>query len=268
MDMQALECPGCGSTNIQFDAKTRRVICNQCGASNTYSRTTLNASGKVVYGKRNAVTNFLDAKFDLARHYALDVLNISLDHVPSLFIVAYCDEFREGRNGEMQRFFSQIQSVQIEYDELVDLRQLFMASIQRMQEYEDEVIELLGKNMQAPEDAQELMEFLDKFCPYLISKRTSSAFLGGDLLKQYKEAVQRYGIPKTCFALLKSIDTNPESPYVGNTFYLRAKAEYFFEHYVKAVGEILSLMPEGAYKEKFLRAYQQKVSQYQQSMNA
>ena len=78
----------------------------------------------------------------------------------------------------------------------------------------------------------------------------------------YQELAAHCGIPKTCFALLKAIDTNPDSPYSGDSFYLKAKAQYFYDHYMADVGAVISAMADGELRGKFLGVYQKKCEKY------
>ena len=175
MDLEGLQCHGCGSTNVTFDPKRRILSCNQCGKEEYYSRSTLNANGKVVYARRNAI------------HF-----------------------FKEGRM----------------------------------------------------DDARELCTVIDTICPFLISKRTSAGYLTDNLVDMYRELAEHCGIPKTCFALLKSIETNPDSPYVGQSFYLKAKVRYFYDNYVVNVGKVIRAMNDANLKAKFVGAYENKCQQY------
>ncbi len=264
MDMEGLRCHGCGSTNVEFDPKHRILRCHQCGKEEYYSRATLNANGKVVFARQNAMRFFTDGKLDDAHHYAMEVLNISADNATALFILAYHDEFTARKPDAMKHFFAQIREVPLEYEEVQDVCKLCLVSAYNLSDFEESVIELVATNMQSPEDAQELCNFIDAFCPYQIARRSSTAFLTDNLAGMYRELAGHCGIPKTCFALLKSIETNPDSPYVDHSFYLKAKSRYFYENYVHEIGEILAQMAESPVKAKFLSAYRSKCEQYRQ----
>ena len=185
--MGGMQCCGCGSTNVSFDAKQRILICNQCGKEEYYSRATLNANGKVVFARQNAIRAFTSGKLEDARHYAMEVLNISMDNAPALYILAYYDEFTVRKPDSMGQFFASLRDVALEYDEVADLRSLMLASAYNLADYEENVIELVAVNMQAEEDAPELCKFIDAFCPYLIGKRTSAGFLRQSLAEMYQE---------------------------------------------------------------------------------
>lgn len=262
MDMEGMQCRGCGSTNVVFDSKRRILICNQCGKEEYYSRATLNANGKVIFARRNAIRFFGDGKLEDARHYAMEVLNISMDNAPAMYILAYYDEFITRKPNAMQNFFTQVSELPLEYDEVSDLRGLMLSSAYNLSDFEEDVIQLIAMNMQSEEDAADLCGFIDTLCPYLIARRTSTSFLTASLAEMYQELASHCGIPKTCFALLKSIETNPDSPYVDNSFFLKAKARYFFEHYMKAIADIISAIKDPALKVKFCGAYQKKCEKY------
>lgn len=262
MDLEGLQCHGCGSMNVTFDPKRRILSCNQCGKEEYYSRATLNANGKVVYARRNAIHFFKEGKMEDAKYYAMEVLNISMDNAPAMYIMAYYDEFAAKRPDAMRQFFTKIMEVALEYDEVRDMCALLMASAYNLADFEEELIRLIAVNMQSPEDARELCTVIDTICPYLISRRTSSAFLTEHLVGMYQELAEHCVIPKTCFALLKSIDTNPDSPYVGKSFYLKAKARYFYDHYVTDIGKIIQSMNDPNIRAKFVSVYNQKCRQY------
>lgn len=262
MDMDALQCHGCGSTNVEFDAKRRVLCCHQCGKEEYYSRATLNASGKVVFAKRNAIKYFLDGRYENAQHYALEVVNISMDNAPALFIMGYYDEFVQKRTGALMQFFHKIQDVALEYDEVEEMRKLILGSAYNLLDYEAEIIQMIAANMQSPDDKNELNAFFDQICPYFISKRTSMQYLSTSLGEMYQELAAYCGVPKTCFALLKSIETNPDSPYANNTFYLSSKTKSYYQNYICKIEPILSSMQDAALRSKFMNAFQVKSKKY------
>lgn len=262
MEMEGMQCRGCGSTNVIFDPKRRILICNQCGKEEYYSRATLNANGKVVFSRRNAIRFFTEGKLKDARHYAMEVMNISMDNAPAMYILAYYDEFTARKPDAMKGFFRQIKDVALEYDEVAELRGLLLSSAYNLSDYEEDIIHLVAVNMQSEEDSADLCEFIDTLCPYLIGKRTSTTFLTKSLGEMYQELAAHCNIPKTCFALLKAIEINPDSPYSDNSFYLKAKTQYFYEHYMTDIGAIISAIKDEALKRKFSGAYRKKCEKY------
>ena len=164
MGVEGLQCHGCGSTNVEFDPRMRKVICNTCGKEEFYSRATLNANGKVVLSKQNAMKFFAEGKIENAQRYAMDVLNISMDNVPALYILAYYEEFTVKRYDAMKNFFADAKEIALEYDEREELKTLLLSSVYRLMDFEQDIIELIAKNSLAEEDTAGLCEFFDQIC--------------------------------------------------------------------------------------------------------
>ena len=266
MEFSGLKCNGCGSTNVFFDAKKRMLICNQCGKEEYYSRATLNANGKVILSKDNAIRFFLDGNFEGSQHYALDVLNISQDNAPALFIMSYYDEFIIKKDGSMHNFFNKIKDVSLEYNEVRELIKLFETVTYNMSDYEKDMLELIAANMQSQDDVSELSDFVDRICPYIISKRSSISFLTKEMTEIYGDFAQHCGIPKTCFALIKAIRENMDSPYINNDFYLKSKSKYFYDNYILPVGHVIDRMRETDIKSKFILSYEKIKKEYEEAM--
>lgn len=263
MDAASMQCHGCGSTNVSFDPHRRMLICNQCGKEEYYSRATLNANGKVAYARQNALRFFQDGRYETAREYAQDVLNIFMDHAPALYIMAYYDDFVLYKNDAVQQFFQKTADTALEYDEVKELMSLFLASPYKLMDYEENVIQIAAVNLQSEEDAPFLCDFIDQLCPYLISKWPSMSYFKPAIVDMYSELADHCGIPKTCFALVKAIQSNPDSPYAGNTFFLKPKSRYFYENFVLPIGRIIRSMRDNPMKEKFIAAYEQRKKQYE-----
>ena len=262
MDVASMQCHGCGSTNVSFDPQHRMLICNQCGKQEYYSRATLSANSKVLYAKQNAIGFFTEGHYDTARNYAQDVLNIFVDSAPALYILAYFDEFVQGHNGALHQYFQKMKSIALEYEEVKDLMTLYLASPYKLMDFEADVITTIAVNFQSEKDAQALCDFIDKLCPYLISKWPSMNYLSKEIVDIYQELADHCGIPKTCFALINAIQKNPDSPYASNTFFLKPKCRYFFEHFVRPISDVIQVMNAPELKDKFIAAYNQRVQQY------
>ncbi len=215
MEYSVTTCPGCGSTFIQLDYARKVIICDQCGAVSPYTRTALNKNGKVVFALDNATKCFKEGQFENAARYAHDALNVSNENIPALFIIAYYEEFVLYKSGSFKKFHEKVmRDMMIEGDEMVTLMELFVSAAYNLRNYEREIMDLVRINMASPGDAARLCEFVDKLCPYFIDKRGSCIYLEEEMFEIYKALAQHCNIPKTCYALLKSIGTNPDSPYV------------------------------------------------------
>lgn len=264
MELSGMQCSGCGSTNVTFDAKNRLLVCNQCGKEEYYSRATLNANGKVVHCRQNATSFFKEGNIEMAAHFAGEVLDVAMDNVPALLILAFRDEFISRRSGSMKQFFAKTRDMALEYDEAEDMMTLFSCVPLKMADYEAEMLKLVALNMQSSQDGQSLCAFVDKVCPLLISRRPSAAFMTEELAEIYHDLAEHCDIPKTCFALLNGIKTNPESPFKMQSFAFETRVNYFYDHYVKPVGEIIGAMRSSDLRGKFLTAYNQCKNQYLQ----
>lgn len=265
MNSLSMQCQGCGSGNVTFSPQRRMLVCNQCGKEEYYSRASLNTNGKVLHSKRNAIEFFKKGNLELSSQYAREVINISLDNAPALYILAYHDEFARGRAGTLKAFFLEMKDAALEYDEIRELMGLFLDSPYKLMDYENQVLRLAGDNLQSDLDKPALLDFADKLCPFLVMKRPSMGYLTSEMAGIYEQLAKRCGIPKTCFALIQSIKLNPDSPFVNDSFYLKHKSRYFYDHYVLPIQKILMAMEDSPLKDKFLSAYQLEKSRYEKS---
>lgn len=263
MDIVGITCYGCGSSNIEIDHSRKIICCNTCGGEYAFNRSTLNKNGKVVFSNENAMAFFKAGKYEDAKKYAHDVLNVSKDNATALFIMAFTEEFVERKSNSMKNFFEESIKIDLEYDEIESLRTLFVQAAPRMIDFEADIIKLMATNLQAQEDKKRLNDFIDQICPYFISKRTSSLYLTPELVEMYTDLAKHCGIPKTCFALLKSIETNPDSPYITNSFYLESKTNRFYNDYILQIGDIIDGMCLQEFKQKFMTAFLQKREKYE-----
>ena len=262
MELKGISCNGCGSTNVRFDEKNRLLICYQCGKEEPFSRHDFANKSNVVITKDNAMKFFSEGHFEEAHRYAQDVLNIMLDNLPALYIIAYYEEIVLKRFGYIKHFFEQAKEVvDVDYHEVRDMLHLFELTASNLIDYEKDVIEFVSYNMQAPEDKKELCDFLDKVCPYFISKRPSIDYFK-NTGEYYKELAGHCGIPKTCYALIKSIMDNPDSPYKSNAFDMKQRNLYFYQNYVLKIGEIVNAMDYPDMKDKFVGMYNQIQNKY------
>lgn len=263
MELKGISCSGCGSTDVVFDPVTRKLHCNQCGKEEFYSRAALGSNEKVSIVADNAVKAFTAGNRQAARRFAGDVLNIMIDDLPALFILAYLDEFQESRNGAVRDFFTRAQTIRdVQGDEIRELILLFEAALYNMRDYEAEMLTLVVENMQAQADRPELTQFIEKVSPYCIGKYPSSDFMTEERCSLYCDIAANCSVPRTCFALLKGIESNPDSPYVTGTFYMQARTQSFYDNYVVRVGRVIDAMTDNGLHQKFEAAYNECVQKY------
>jgi len=259
-----LKCTGCGSSSVTFDPRQRLMICDQCGKTEFFSRSTLNRNGKVVYCKENAIRCFKEGHYEEAKRFALDIMNISIDDIMAKFIIAFCNEIVSKDQGELERFFDGIKDEMLDYDEVRNLITVISASVAYLKNYEKMIVKIIAVNMKSEEDKKELCDFVDLICPYCIAQRSSIAFLDAEMAELYGDLAEHCTIPKTCFSLIKAIETNNDSPYAGNTFGYGLKTRHFYDYFVVPIGGIINRMVSEQWKKKFEAAYEQKLQDYKQ----
>lgn len=254
-EFDTIVCSGCGSANIHFDPQTRTISCSQCGKVEKYTRQKLNANGKVVNSIVNAKKFFLEANYANAEHYAREVLDMSVDQAPALYITAFVGDVVNKRRGNLASFFEVLKDIPIEYDELRDIMELFLSSPYGLIDYEEQVIEFIAKNADLNRDRKELSDFFDTLCPYFINKRATISSFSHELLEMYNELAAEVGIPKTVYALVSAIQKNPDSPIASRQFFLKTKVQTFYDSFMVPVGNIVKNMRQDDYKPKLQAAY-------------
>ena len=215
----------------------------------------------------NAIKFFKNGQFQDAKKYAYDVLNIALDNAPASYIIAFTNEFVECKSNSMKNFFTNAKGLLLEYDELEKLMELFIQSVPRMLDFEEDILTVVSLNMQTEEQAAKLCEFVDRICPYFIGKRISLNFMTDEMVEIYGDLAEHCSVPKTCFALLKGMDTNPDSPLLNDDFTYEAKVKSFYKNYILPVGEIIGKMRSQEFRAKLMPAYNKKRDYYEKKAN-
>jgi len=158
-----------------------------------------------------------------------------------------------------------------EFDALFDSKAIkvcysggtFPELVSNLEQALEQILDLVRGNAQTSE---ELCAFVDAFSPSVIAKRNSIDYLTQELADIYMELAQDCNIPKTCYALLSSIRTNPDSPYPNETFYLRNKTQRFLHTYVHPIGDVIEAMQDEEMRQKFLTAYNKLEAQILEKM--
>lgn len=264
MDAITFNCPGCGEP-VDIDFKTRKGCCEWCGNIVTIPRKTFNQDDKVQNELVYAVQYFKEKRFEDAKQHADNVLSVSIDNAPALFIRTYYESFCSNikHSERMSYFFHQLNEIEVDEEEITPLVELFLLSALKLVDYETEILSWAKDNL-ARDD---LLKLVDGFSPLLISKRNSIDFFTSDLANVYKQISEICSMPKTCFALLQSIEKNPDSPYIDNRFFLKTKTQRFYNTFVLPIGEIIKNMDSLELKEKFYSVYQKSLKTFENRMN-
>lgn len=264
MDALVYYCPGCGQA-VDIDFKTRKGTCSWCGNVVSIPRKFFSSDGKVRNDIPCLIKNFREKRYREALSNAESIFTVAIDYAPALFVRAYYESYIcDIKNSDkMTRFFVQLSELEIDPEEVELLKEMFMLSIFKLDAYEHDILNWALSNM-ADND---LLKFVDEFSPRVIAKRTNIDFFEDGIAESYKEIAKRCSIPKTCYALLTAIKSNPDSPFLYNKFFLKTKTQRFYNDFVLPIGEIISSMSAVELKTKFYQVYKQLRSTYENKMN-
>ena len=262
MDAQSYQCPNCGQalSAVNIDFKTRHAHCDWCNTDSFLARSTLNSSDKVLNEQKNAVRFFLDKNFDGANRYAEMILNTAIDNAIGLFIVAYYKAFVAPVKSRdlLHKFFNEtLGTIDFEAEELGGFEELCIAAGWHVGEYEDIILHTVLAC-----DRRGAAEFMDAFSPHIIVKRYNMDWCNESIFNASEQITRLGNTPKTWYALYVSIAQNPDSPYSGNTFYLKTKTARFYNEYVLRVGKVFEGIQDEKLRAKFGGAYLNKKREY------
>lgn len=267
MDAQSYQCPNCGQALSAFniDFKTRHAHCDWCNTDSFLTRSSVNSSDKVLNEQKNAVRFFLDKNFDGANRYAEMILNTAIDNAVGLFIVAYYKAFIapvKSRN-LLQKFFTEtLETIDFDAEELGAFEELCIAAGSHVGEYEESILSTVLSC-----DPRGVVAFTDAFSPFVIVKRYNMDWCNERIFNVYEQITRLGNIPKTWYALFVAIAQNPDSPYSGNTFYLKTKTARFYNEYVLRVGKVFEGIQDEKLRVKFNGAFLNKKQEYISKMD-
>ena len=256
MEANLYLCPHCGTAfdSSRLDMKTRRGVCAMCGCEVVFPKRHLTASPNAVLALEEGTRLFLSGNFESAKTCAETAISMSRDNVSALYIANYYKAFRaevKNSRGLDDLFNRIIPDAEMEIEEEEMFKQCVIKTIAHSKEYEQQLISRFVEY----DDANELGEFVEAFCPFAIMSRQSFAWLTPAMLALYLEVTKKTNIPKTWYALYTALLKNPDSPFVGNTFFLKTKTERIKHEIVEPIGEIFNAIKDGAMKAKFTSAY-------------
>ena len=253
MDGTVFHCPGCGNP-INIDFKTRKGVCDFCGNAVTFPRQTFNGNDKVKKELEHLVNCFMEKRYEEAKHHAESILAVAVDNAPSLFVRAYYESYIAPikKSERMREFFDKLNDIEADIEEIEPLKKMLLAAILHLDVFEKEALMWVES---VTDNDSDLCAFADSFCPIIISRRTTIDYMTIEMAATYKRIAARSSAPKTCYALLQSVLNNPDSPFKGNSFYLKTKTQRFYNDYLLPVGEIVGAIASEELKGKFCRVY-------------
>lgn len=263
MDASVFYCPGCGQP-VDVDFKTRKGLCEWCGNVVTFPRKTFNSDEKVKNELMICVRCFDEKRFGDAKVHAENVLAVAIDNAPALYARAYYEAFcaTNKNTDRVLEFFKQMQAIDVDGEEVEFLKKMFLSAVYKFDMFEEAVLGWALTNL----SKSDLCAFADSISPLLIQRRSSIGFFTPELAEIYKALSKECSIPKTCYALLQAITTNPDSPYPSNRFFLKTKTQRFYNDFVLPIGEIIKNMKSQELQEKFYRVYQTRLEDFKKHM--
>ncbi len=268
MEADKYLCPGCGmqipSTSIDF--KTRKAFCEFCGQHVIFPKRTSTASPSAIIALNQARDFFLNGDIKSAVNCAQTAVEMVPNHAAALFIIGYYKAFTadvKNRNS-LDNLFNQIlPDAEFEVEEEELFKTLMLKTILHTITYEEQILAKFAEY----DDAKEIIDFVEQFCPFAIAKRGNMNWLTPRLVEVYKEISSKSSIPKTWYALYLSLTKNPDSPFVSNTFYLETKTQRYYDNYLLPIGEIFNSIGDQAVKGKFVGVYNKVKEQCEQKMS-
>lgn len=230
----------------------KTVIINQVG-------------GDVQENIEHAFSAFMKHDFKNAMLSAEKVLQAQNDCVPARYILAFyqtCVQNTSHREA-LKVFFAEQEKKTLSAEDIKLIKNMFLASGTHLSAYESAALRIV---LQAEDTDANVCAFADLFCPKLIAKQTSVDYFTPELQSVYTELATRCSVPKTCYALLAAVNTNPDSPVPQDDFYLKSKAKAFHDRYFLPVGNIINSMKDGNLRGKFRSAYQNELTKFERKM--
>ncbi len=226
----------------------------------------LNGPDATMLGE-NAVRAFVAKDFQTAFKAATEVLATDKDHIGACFITSFksyvVDHNRAGMNGFIQRITSSDYAV-LDSDQSM-LQDLMATAPTKLMDFEEQILSFVYNNSVGdPAKEEATCKFVDSFSPPIINSRSDHSFMTPNMVWLYRNLAAYCTIPKTCHALICSINSNPESPVKNGRYYLKSVSKKFYDEYVLPINDIIGSMKSEKYRSQFSKGYEQYRSSYQQ----
>lgn len=267
MESNTYKCNHCGALVpiSAIDFKTRKATCTHCWEEVAFPKRTSTASPSATHALNEAKDFFLQANFSSAKTCAETALTMVPKNMPALYIIAYYNAFVAPvkNRGTLDNLFKTvIQDADFEVEEEEMFKELIIATMLHSMEYEEQIIDRFN----AFDNPQEIADFMEKYCPVAIAKRTSCEWFTKGLADLYLAVSAKAKIPKTLFALLKSIEKGEDSPIRNDSFYLKTKSLNYYNNYVVPIGKILEGYCDGEWRVKFVNAFKKTEAKFKANL--
>lgn len=212
-----------------------------------------------------AVNAFLASDLRTAMSSAGEVHAKTADCPEAEFILGFCAYVGQSAStAGMDRFFTKFHPSELTDAQKSNLRRMFLKFPRNLAGYELQTVRFVRE--MSGGDAKALCDFVDAFSPYIIKKRESARFLDREMCDFYRELAGECSIPKTCYALVGAMKTLPESPFAGDSFGLRTRAQNFRRDFMNPVGDIVSGIRDSARREQLTGMYRETVSEFERRL--
>jgi DNA-directed RNA polymerase subunit RPC12/RpoP len=268
MEANTYICSHCGSSipADQVDVKRRRGYCRFCGLESIFPKKRSTASPNAVIALEEASKLFNVGNFESAKECAETAISMSRDNAGALYIINYHKSYASKLKSSkgLETFFTEtLPNSELELEEEEMFKQSLLKTIHHSCDYEKYIL----KKFVEFDDDDELLEFVESFCPFSILAHKSIEWFDAELIEIYKEISRRIVIPKTWFALYKAMQKNPDSPFAEDTFYLKTKARRVYDSFILPIGDIYNSIKDETNKAKFLSGYKKLHDVYVAKMN-
>ena len=268
MEGEKYRCQGCGSeipSNL-INFRTRHATCPWCGLEVVFPKRHSSASPNAQIAIEEAYNLFMNDNFDSSLKCAEHALAMVNTSVVAAFIVDYYKSFvaiNKNSKSIESFFINKLPEYEFEIEEEEMLKNMLCKKALKVSLYEENILTKFNEY----DDTKELSEFVEKFSPILITKREDFNWLTENMINVYKSITKKTSIPKTWYALYSSAVKNHESPLQNGLFYLKTKTQRIYSECIVPIGEILDLIKEEDYKEKFSKGYLKIKKVYELKMN-
>lgn len=256
MEGEKYRCQGCGSeipSNL-INFKTRHATCPWCGLEVVFPKRHSTASPNAQIAIEEAYNLFMSDNFDSSLKCAEHALTMVNTSAVATFIIDYYKSFvafNKNTKSIESFFLNKLPNFDFEIEEEEMLKNMLYRKALKVGVYEEQILE----KFEEYDDSKELSEFVENFSPILIGKRENFNWLTSNMIEVYKKITRKTSIPKTWYALYSSLVKNPESPLQNDSFYLKTKTNRIYIECILPIGEILNLIEDSNYKEKFSKGY-------------
>ena len=247
------------------DRKKRTYSCEWCGTTSIIAKSHSKVEGSAKANLDEAVKLFMSGNFESAKRMAEMVCTTVPNNFTCLFIIeyfhAYVDSVKD--SAAMIRLFQKrLPDFEFEIEDEDTFKSLMLATINRTQQFEKEILAKLLEY----DDPAEAASFIEAFCPRAIALRANLNWVTPELTEIYKQLAAKATTPHLWLSLYQTLTKNPESPLVANDFHLRTKAQRIYDNILVPFGQVFDNIADPTMKAKFTTGFKQVKAKFDAAM--